>query len=117
MLLLNIKRVFALRGIQNPYTQLVKLGISRPTAWNLLDNNVASINNKHLERICEYLNCEPNDLYEWRPSSKTLNTENHPLKALRRDEDAPDYGEMIRQLPLDKIDQVKEMLSGLKNND
>lgn len=117
MLFLNIKRVFALRGIQNPYTQLVKLGISRPTAWNLLDNNVASINNKHLERICEYLNCEPNDLYEWRPSSNTLNTENHPLKALRRDEDAPDYGEMIRQLPLDKIDQVKEMLSGLKSND
>lgn len=117
MIFLNIKRVFAFRGIQNPYSKLVKLGISRPTAWNLLENGVASINNKHLERICEYLNCEPNDLYEWRPSANALNIENHPLKALRRDENAPNYGEMIRQLPLDKIDQVKNILDELKNND
>lgn len=114
MLLLNLKRVFALRGIQNPYSQLVKLGISRPTAWNLLENKVASINNNHLERICEYLNCEPNDLYEWRPEEKALNTENHPLKALRREYDATEFSRLVAEIPLDKIEQVKEMLSELR---
>lgn len=117
MLFLNLKRVFAIRGIQNPYSQLVKLGISRPTAWNLLDNNVISIKSKHLERICEYLNCEPNDLYEWRPSANTLNIENHPLKALRREQNIADLNKMVVEIPLDKIDQVKELLTDLKNRE
>lgn len=114
MLFLNIKRVFALRGIHNPYSQLVKLGISRPTAWNLLDNKVASINNKHLERICEFLNCQPNDLYEWRPSSGTLNIETHPLKALGRDQDTTELSKLVAEIPLDKIERVKEILSEMK---
>lgn len=79
--------------------------------------NVASINSKHLERICEYLNREPNDLYEWRPSQNTLNTENHPLKALRREQNAAEFSKLVAEIPLDKIEQVKEILSGLKNNE
>ena len=114
MLIFNIQRVFALRGIGNPYSQLVKLGISRTTAWNLLDNNVNSIQGKHLEKICEYLNCEPNDLYEWKPAKDTQNVETHPLKALRRDDKAERFRAMIRNIPLDKIDQVEALLTELQ---
>jgi DNA-binding Xre family transcriptional regulator len=64
MLTLNLSRVFALRGIEKPYTELVKCGISRPTAHNLLSLRVTSIKYSHLEKICELLNCEPNDLFE-----------------------------------------------------
>ena len=117
MLIFNIQRVFALRGISNPYGQLVKLGISRPTAWNLLDNNVNSIQGKHLEKICEYLKCEPNDLYEWKPNRDTPDAENHPLKGLRRDNKASNYNELIRNIPLDKIDQIETLLAGLQTDD
>ncbi len=117
MLILNFQRVFALRGISNPYTQLVKIGISRPTASNLLDNRVNSIQGKHLEKICEYLRCEPNDLYEWRPDRDTLNAEEHPLKGLRRDDKAEAFRAMIRNIPLDKIDQAQAMLSELQNGE
>jgi len=117
MLIFNLQRVFALRGIGNPYSQLVKIGISRPTAWNLLENNVKSIQGKHLEKICEYLRCEPNDLYEWKPNRNTVNAEDHPLKALRRDGKPSNYNELIRNIPLNKIDQVEGLLAGLQNGE
>ena len=114
MLIFNIQRVFALRGIGSPYTQLVKMGISRPTAWNLLENKVNSVQGKHLEKICEYLKCEPNDLYEWKPNRDTVKPDEHPLKALRRDDKAEAFRAMIRNIPLDKIDQVEAMLTELQ---
>ena len=117
MLIFNLQRVFALRGIGNPYQQLVKLGISRPTAWNLLDNKVNSIQGKHLEKICEYLNCEPNDLYEWKPDKNTVNAENHPLKGLRREGTPASYREMVRNIPLDKIAEAEALLAGLTSSE
>lgn len=117
MLIFNLQRVFALRGIGSPYSQLVKIGISRPTAWNLLENKVSSIQGKHLEKICEYLRCEPNDLYEWKPNRDTVNAEDHPLKGLRRDDKAEAFREMIRNIPLNKIDQIESLLSGLQDSE
>lgn len=113
MLSFNLQRVFAIRGISNPYSKLVKLGISRPTAWNLLENKVSSIQAKHLEKICEYLKCEPNDIYEWKPGKDVSNADEHPLKALRREGKPANYGELIRNIPLNKIDEVGSMLAGL----
>jgi DNA-binding Xre family transcriptional regulator len=116
MLIINLQRVFALRGIENPFSALLKMGISRPTASNLLNNRVLSIKNDYLEKICELLNCEPNDLYDWKPSNNTANIENHPLKGLRRESSTANINEMIRNLPLDKLGQVESLLDGLKND-
>ncbi len=117
MLILNLKRVFALRGIENPFTTLVKNGISRPTATNLLTNRVNSIHSKHLEIICELLNCEPSDLYDWKPSKDTQNIETHPLRKLRRDDSIEGYSEMIKRIPLDKLGEIKNILNELKNDE
>lgn len=113
MLTLNLNRVFALRGIENPYTTLVKCGISRPTAQNLLNNRVVSINYSHLEKICELLNCEPNDLFEWKPSKNTQNAENHPLKNLKRDDSPQKFSEMIKTIPLDKLSRFETVIKEL----
>ncbi len=116
MLTINLRRIFALRGIQNPFTELLKIGVSRPTATNLLNHRVLSIKNDYLEKICELLNCEPNDLYEWKPSKLTANIENHPLKGLQRETSTANINEMLRNLPLDKLGQVESLLDGLKND-
>ena len=113
MLKLNIRRVFALRGIGNPFSQLVKLGISRPTATNLLNGKVSSINNGHLEKICEFLNCTPDDLYEWTPSANTRNADAHPLKTLRREDTSARYRELLKTIPLDRIPDAEKLLSSL----
>ncbi len=117
MLKLDLKRVFDSRGIRNAMTMMVKWGISRPTAWNLLDNKVSSINSKHLEILCERLNCEPSDLYAWKPASDTVNVETHPLKRLLRDENTKSITETLKEIPLDKLNEARELLAGLKNND
>lgn len=117
MLTLDVKRVFALRGVANPFAHLRKIGISSATAWNLLDKRVKSISTKHLELICTYLNCEPNDLYEWKPDKGTVNAETHALKRLRRDGKASSYSELIRAVPLNKISEVETALANLGNDD
>lgn len=115
MLSLNLQRVFALRGIERPFTFLVKNGFSRPTASNLLNHRVQSVKNSSLEKICELLSCEPNDLYEWTPSKNTLNQENHPLKDLRRDDSSQNFREMIKTIPLEKLNRIESLLNELKD--
>jgi DNA-binding Xre family transcriptional regulator len=115
MLSFNLKRLFALRGIAYPHSQLVKLGLSNPTAWNLLENKVTSIKHKHLKKICELLHCTPNDIYDWQPAANTQNPDTHPLAALRRDNTAVRYNELLRSVPLDKIDEVANLLATLSN--
>lgn len=110
MLKLNLRRVFTLRGIDKPMKFMMEGGISRTTSNNLLNNLVNSINSKHLEILCEILNCEPNDLYEWTPSSNTQNAENHPLKNLRRTQTTQKISEMLKNIPLDKISQIESLL-------
>lgn len=116
MLFLNLQRVFQLRDVKNPYSKLMKIGISSATASNLLNYRVQSINHKHLEKICELLNCEPNDLYEWKPSDDTPNPENHPLKNLKRDDSSKKISEMLKNIPLEKFNQVEELLNELKES-
>lgn len=116
MLTLNLQRVFKLRGIENPYTELVKCGISRPTAHNLLSLRVESIRYSHMEKICELLNCEPSDLFEWKPSKTTLHVENHPLKNLKRDDSAQKFVELIKTIPLEQLSRFESVLSELNND-
>ena len=117
MLKLNLPRVFSLRQIASPHLFMVKNGIPRATAWNLLRNSVHTIKNDHLEKICEMLNCQPNDLYEWKPAADTADAENHPLSGLRRAGTSPQIDKLIRELPLDKIQQAEQMLADLKDGE
>lgn len=117
MLTINISRIFAVRGIKKPFTELRKLGISYGTAWNLVSGKTASIHSKHLEAICERLNCTPNDLYAWKPDNAGVDVERHPLKGLMRDENAADIGNILNEVPLDKLNEAREMLASLKNGD
>lgn len=117
MIQLNIRRVFALRGIEKPLKLMIQAGISRATASNLLNNSVDSINSTHLEKLCEMLNCEPNDLYQWTPSANTQNVETHPLKNLRRTQSVQNLSEMLKNVPLDKIGQIENLLNNVNSNE
>ena len=117
MLLINLKRIFALRGIDKPFAVLVKNGFSPMTATNLLNNKTKSIKYKHLERICEILNCEPNDLFDWKPSRNTQNPENHPLKDLKRTDPEIEIAELMKTIPLEKMDEIQNMLKEIKESE
>jgi len=116
MLKLNPRRVFRLRGINNDMTFMMKNGFIRSTASNLLNGNTQYVKDEHLEKLCLLLHCTPNDLFDWKPDKNALTPDDHPIQALKRG-DAPKYiTEIVKDLPLDKLDQVESLLNQLKED-
>lgn len=86
MLNLNLKPILEARGIERPYTYLVKAGISRQCAHNILHSKTRVFRLDHIELLCRVLICEPNDLLSYTPDSHSTLSETHPLNNLRKEE-------------------------------
>ena len=115
MLYFNPRRVFRLRGITNDLTFMMKNGFIRSTASNLLNGYTRYVKDEHLEKLCLLLHCTPNDLYDWKPSKNTLTPEDHPIQALKRGDAPKNITEIVKHLPLDKLDKVEALLQQLKD--
>jgi DNA-binding Xre family transcriptional regulator len=84
MLQLNLRPIFMARGIEKPYAFLRKHGFNHYTATGIMTNKRPAVLLSHIERLCELLLCEPNDLFLWQPSRPGTVTDGHPLQALLR---------------------------------
>ena len=89
-----------MRGIERPYTFLVKYGFAAQTATDWSQNYIGCVRAEKLEKLCMLLNCTPNDLFEWREDNKTV---------------VPD-GHALRDIPADKLEKLGEMLAELKKD-
>lgn len=114
MLFINLKRTMHLRGIENHYKMLLKLGIVPSTARAMLDGNTAQIKLDQLEQLCLALNCTPNDLIEWKPNENEASAETHSLQALRRKPEQ-DLTKLLREIPMGKFEQIIDILQDLKS--
>ncbi len=83
MLYLNLKPIFAARGIDRPFSYLVKAGFTYHTAHNILNGNASSIRFDHLEELCRILVCEPNDIFAWQPDKGVQYPAQNPLTKLK----------------------------------
>jgi DNA-binding Xre family transcriptional regulator len=83
MLSLNLKPIFKMRGIEKPYTFLVKAGLSPHSATTILNNKTRIFRLDHIELLCDILVCEPNDLLLWSPEKGKNYSDNHPLSKLK----------------------------------
>lgn len=111
MLIFNPSRVMTLRGIENKIGFLVENGFVRATAVNIINGWTGLVKIEHLEKLCALLNCTPNDLFEWRATDKSLQlSEKHQLKNLQRTA-APSLKEMIRDVPLEKLNEITALLN------
>jgi len=61
------------------------------------------------------LNCTPNDLFDWREDGKTVVHDTHALRTLIKQKN--DIQTTLRELPLDKLEKLGEMLAELKSKD
>lgn len=109
MLTYNFKRIFQLRGIVKPFSFLVKNGFSPAFATRIANNRSRRLNLPDLERLCELLNCTPNDLMQWSPE-KGRDPAGHPLAALRRENTGNTIAGMLANLPLDKLTEIENKL-------
>lgn len=117
MLYMNIRRVMNLRGIVAHFSYLQKNGFIHSTAYKFANNDVSRIDFSKLERLCLLLNCTPNDLFEWQPQENQTVTENTALKSLIRDKAALEVSQIVKDLPLEKLEKVKDLLAQLKDEE
>lgn len=114
MLIYNLRRILALRGIDKPHAFLVKNGFATSTASNMLSFYPIVFKVRSMEKLCIALNCTPNDLFEWRESENSAVPENHPLKSLVR-EKVKHISEIVKDLPVEKLNELEAIINELKN--
>ena len=115
MLKLDLRRIFEDKGIDKPSLFMKKNGFTAHTTHRLLHSKVDSISFKHLEKICLLLNCTIEDLFAWINEDKTGIYKDHPLNKLKRGKSRGMITNKLKDLPLDKLEQVRTFLDGLSN--
>ena len=113
MITLHLRPIFAARDIDKPYSFLLRNGFSGQMAKSLLSGTKTNVNLKHLERLCELLWCEPNDLLLWQPVAGAEISEEHPLHPLmKKDWLRPiSTRKILAKVPLKKLYDAAEELS------
>ena len=115
MLYFNLTRLLKVRGVERPYSWLVQNGFVPQTATRWAKNQIGYVRPEQMERLCLLLNCTPNDLFDWREDSQTVVHEGHALRSLTKQTN--DIQTRLRELPLDKLEKLGEMLAELRSND
>jgi DNA-binding Xre family transcriptional regulator len=105
MLVFNLRRVLALRGIDKQAAFLLKNKINRQTANNLLKQQTSVVKIEHVEMLCRQLNCTPNDLFEWQGEANSL-PQNHSLNDLKRNQNVQNIKELVLTIPLEKVESL-----------
>lgn len=111
MLTFNFHRILQARAISRPHKFLISHGISPSYATRLVKNCIRSIDVVNLEKLCLALNCTPNDLLQWTPPKDLDNADNHPLSALKHEEN--NIVLALKSLPPGKIKEAEALLFAL----
>ncbi|HRQ29972.1 MAG TPA: helix-turn-helix domain-containing protein [Saprospiraceae bacterium] len=72
MLSLNLAPIFRMRGIEKPYSFLVKARRSQHSATKILNDMTQIFRLDHVGLLCDLFVCEPNDLLAWKPDKTRL---------------------------------------------
>jgi len=113
MFKLEIKSIFAERGVKFPYSTLLKLGIPRATALKMLKGEAAQIRFDHLLILCQYLNCTPKELIRLFAEQGGLSYQNTPLQAWLHQPDMV-LAQELQTLKPDELEQMKQHLKQIK---
>ena len=117
MLYLNLKPIFSAKGIEKPSQYLIKNGFSSVTAHRLLSSQTRAIKFDHIEKLCQILLCEPNDLLEWIPSSTKINHPNNPLnKLIATKENLTNLKETLTTIPYQQLKEITAKIATTIND-
>lgn len=112
MIKINLNYIFTARGIKKPYSFLTDLGFSHSVAHRFANGKASGIKTYQMELLCRALYCTPNDLIEYTHEGQPL-PDDHPLHSLKRDSKDFQSLELIRKLPLEKMEQFREAMDKL----
>jgi DNA-binding Xre family transcriptional regulator len=113
MLTLQLAPIFKARGIERPFSFLVKAGLSRHAATRLLNGKPSVLRLDHLELLCRVLICDPHDLLVFTPENDQQYLPDHPLFKLKQKEPVGNLQQAIASMPYNQLKEVtKNILSG-----
>ena len=110
MLTFNFSRIFKARGIDKPFSYLVKVGYSDNLATRIVNNRVQRLNLADIEKLCELFQCTPNDLLEWIPDSQDKTNDKHPLISIKRSDKVVQLTQILNSVPLDKLGEIESVI-------
>ena len=103
-----------MKGIARPFSYFLSLGYSGNMATRMANNRVGQMNLAMLEKICRDLNCTPNDLIDFKPSTNSALPKDHALHSLTKTEITNEVFEKINTLPLEKIQQIHDVIKSME---
>ena len=110
MLTFNFSRIFKARGIDKPFSYLVKVGYYDNFATRIVNNRIKRLDLADIEKLCELLKCTPNDLLEWIPDSKDKTNDKHPLISIKRSDKVVQLSQILNSVPLDKLSEIESVI-------
>lgn len=105
-----IAQTFQLLGRKPKITTLVKIGVANTTAHNLLNGKANNIKLSTLFRICEMLNCTPNDLFDIADKDFQNLPPNHQLRKIKKPTIQQSPIVLANNIPLDRFDEASKLL-------
>ena len=115
MLTLNLKPIFNARGITKPHAFLVKNGFSNFSASRLINNETIVFRLEHMEKLCNALVCEPNDLLLFTPDNNKQYAPNHPLLKLASDDSNANWPQTLATMPFKELKEATKSISNKTN--
>lgn len=110
MLTFHLDPIFKARGIEKPYSFLVKAGISPNTAYKITNGKMRILRLDHVELLCDLLVCEPNDLLIWAPNKGSRPPGNHTLAKLKPITGGKNFYEKLAGTPYRELTEVTKAL-------
>ncbi|MGQ1946993.1 helix-turn-helix domain-containing protein [Geofilum sp. OHC36d9] len=113
----NFNKIFKARGVERPFSFLIKAGFSHNFSTKIKNNKVRQLGLKELEKLCLLLRCTPNDFLVWTPDGDETIDSNHPLQSLRQAEKVFDLTRTLNSLPLKELDRIQAFIDeSIKQN-
>ena len=112
MLTFNLLPIFNARGIDKPYSFLVKAGFAPQAAHSIINSKTRVFRLDHIELLCNILVCEPNDLMVFIPNSEHPLSPGHPLNNLQQTEASKSIMHTLSTIP---FKQLKEMTKQIRS--
>lgn len=115
MLSFNILPIFKARGINKPYTFLIKAGLSPHIVTRIINNKPKVLRLDHIELLCSLLVCEPNDLLVYTPNKNNKLADNHPLMKLKYEAPNENWQEITAAIPFKQLKEITKAIADQKD--
>jgi len=116
MIKLNLQPIAQKRGIEKVYSLLRKHGFDSDMATQLNQGTVDYLKFEKMELLCKIFLCEPYDFLEWHPEPND-DIEKLPLKVMLPKPEEVQITKIIKELPLDKLNELLNVAKRLKEGE